>query len=141
MSEDATLAAADGYPLAARWFEAAPPRGVAVIAAAMGVRQDYYSHFAAWLARHGYGTLTFDYRGVGGSLRGPLRELQADVLDWTRLDAGAESIHSFYENAPRTMRRIDPREVGLARIGHFGFFRAEHAETLWRPELLARMES
>jgi predicted alpha/beta hydrolase len=52
-----------------------------------------------------------------------------------------DSIHAFYANSPRTMRRIHPREAGVPRIGHFGFFRAEHAETLWRPELLARIES
>lgn len=33
-----------------------------------------------------------------------------------------------------TPERIDiqPRDVGVARIGHFGFFRREHRDTLWR---------
>jgi predicted alpha/beta hydrolase len=43
----------------------------------------------------------------------------------------AESLHGFYCNAPREMQRIAPREVGLKRVGHFGFFRRQMAEQLW----------
>ena len=42
-----------------------------------------------------------------------------------------ESIHGFYAAAPREMRRLDPRDVGEKRIGHFGFFRRPFAEKLW----------
>jgi len=40
-------------------------------------------------------------------------------------------LHGFYENASRDMRRFTPQDVGLARIGHFGFFREESGHTLW----------
>jgi len=33
--------------------------------------------------------------------------------------------------APLTHRRISPADLGLDRIGHFGFFRPEHRDTLW----------
>jgi predicted alpha/beta hydrolase len=42
-----------------------------------------------------------------------------------------ESLHAFYSGTPRTLRRIEPREVGADRIGHFGFFRRRHADALW----------
>lgn len=42
-----------------------------------------------------------------------------------------ESLHSFYSAAPRTMRRVDPKELGADAIGHFGFFRKRHATALW----------
>lgn len=42
-----------------------------------------------------------------------------------------ESLHSFYCGAPRTMRRIAPADVGLAAIGHFGFFRPTSRAPLW----------
>lgn len=42
-----------------------------------------------------------------------------------------ESMHGFYLAAPREMRRIAPRDIGVRRIGHFGFFRRRHAERLW----------
>jgi predicted alpha/beta hydrolase len=50
-----------------------------------------------------------------------------------------ESIHSFYTGAQRTMKRIAPRDVGVARIGHFGFFRAAFESSLWRPHLLPEL--
>jgi predicted alpha/beta hydrolase len=50
-----------------------------------------------------------------------------------------ESIHGFYVNAPRTMKRIAPREIGARRIGHFGFFRREFSDSLWRAYLLPEL--
>jgi predicted alpha/beta hydrolase len=40
-------------------------------------------------------------------------------------------LHGFYENSTRDMRRLSPRDFGLARIGHFGFFRDEPGGRLW----------
>ncbi|QTP53248.1 alpha/beta fold hydrolase [Billgrantia sulfidoxydans] len=51
-----------------------------------------------------------------------------------------ESLHGFYANAPRILLRIRPREAGLARIGHFGFFRAEHEQALWQRYLLPALQ-
>jgi len=50
-----------------------------------------------------------------------------------------ESIHGFYVNAPREMKRIAPRDVGARRIGHFGFFRREFSDSLWRAHLLPEL--
>jgi predicted alpha/beta hydrolase len=50
-----------------------------------------------------------------------------------------ESIHGFYANAPRKMKRIAPRDIGVRRIGHFGFFRAAFERSLWRPHLLPEL--
>jgi predicted alpha/beta hydrolase len=50
-----------------------------------------------------------------------------------------ESIHGFYSGAPRTMKRIAPRDIGAARIGHFGFFRTAFEPTLWRQHLLPEL--
>lgn len=49
-----------------------------------------------------------------------------------------ESIHGFYSGASVRLERIAPRDVGVPRIGHFGFFRPAFADTLWTrllPEL------
>lgn len=32
-----------------------------------------------------------------------------------------------------TRRRIEPREAGVSRLGHLGFFHRSHKDTLWRP--------
>ena len=50
--------------------------------------------------------------------------------------ANTESIHGFYSGAPRTMKRIAPRDIGAQRIGHFGFFRSAYEASLWRGYLL-----
>jgi predicted alpha/beta hydrolase len=50
------------------------------------------------------------------------------------------SIHGFYTNAPKTMKRIAPKDVGVRRIGHFGFFREQFRETLWEKVLLPEIE-
>lgn len=55
-----------------------------VLAAAIGVPQTFYSAFAEWLAARGYAVTTFDYRGHGASLHGPLRQAKADLMDWAQ---------------------------------------------------------
>jgi predicted alpha/beta hydrolase len=50
-----------------------------------------------------------------------------------------ESIHGFYVNAPRTMKRIAAADIGARRIGHFGFFRREFSDSLWRAHLLPEL--
>ena len=49
------------------------------------------------------------------------------------------SLHAFYSGAPRVMKRIAPRDIGVARIGHFGFFSARFKEALWRNVLLPEL--
>jgi predicted alpha/beta hydrolase len=82
-----SIAADDGYPLAATLFEPARPHGpLTIIAGATGVPRSFYARFAAYLAEHGRTTLTFDYRGVGGSLTGHARHSPARFRDWGVLD-------------------------------------------------------
>jgi predicted alpha/beta hydrolase len=85
-----TVAAGDGYPLSAHAFgDAHSARAGVLIVPAMGVEQQYYAAFAQWLAARGCFVVTFDYRGMGHSRRGPLRRLQADVLTWAEQDTAA----------------------------------------------------
>ncbi len=85
------LMADDGRPLAASWFEPpeGPARAVAVVSAATGVPRGFYRGFAQWLAERGYAVLTYDYRGIGGSRRGRLRDERATMRDWALLDMSA----------------------------------------------------
>ena len=91
--EQLTLAALDGYPLAATRYpappDAGPPRGQLVVAAATAVPRPYYRRFAQFAAAHGYPTLTVDYRGIGGSRPPSLRGFAATMLDWAELDLAA----------------------------------------------------
>jgi predicted alpha/beta hydrolase len=49
------------------------------------------------------------------------------------------SIHAAYANAPLKMRRIEPKDIGVERIGHFGFFRPAFETTLWQLYLLPEL--
>jgi len=84
------FSAADGRPLAATAFApAGPPRGVVLVAPAMGVVQAFYAGLGAWLAGQGFLAITFDYRGMGRSRCGSLRDEPADLVTWGRLDSSA----------------------------------------------------
>ena len=39
----------------------------------------------------------------------------------------------FTASRDRSICRITPAEAGIAKIGHFGFFRPDLRESLWRP--------
>lgn len=52
--------------------------------------------------------------------------------------ANTDSLHGFYSSAPREMRRFAPTDLGLPRVGHFGFFREER---LWPRLLGAELET
>ncbi|HEX3477722.1 MAG TPA: alpha/beta fold hydrolase [Kofleriaceae bacterium] len=94
------LRALDGEPLAGCHF--APrraARGAALIVPAMGVPQAFYAPLATWLAEIGVHALTFDYRGTGRSSRRPLREVEADVVTWARLDTGA-ALRALQDRVP-----------------------------------------
>ena len=80
----------DAFDIVGRFFEPdGEQRGVVVIAPAMAVAQEYYAPIAGWLADRGFLAVTFDYRGTGQSLNGPLRGFDADIFDWARRDCSA----------------------------------------------------
>jgi predicted alpha/beta hydrolase len=91
LEEDAVVEAADGYPLAVRRYV---PAGGAehrhlVVAGATGVPQGFYRRFATHAALRGLAVTTLDYRGIGRSRHGSLRELRMDYRDWGALDLAA----------------------------------------------------
>jgi predicted alpha/beta hydrolase len=84
------FAARDGFRLGGILYRPAQPNGRAVLVnAAVGVRQQYYAAFAAFLEERGFTVLTYDYRGIAASRHGPLRALHARIRDWAQLDAAA----------------------------------------------------
>jgi predicted alpha/beta hydrolase len=44
---------------------------------------------------------------------------------------GSEMIHSAYAAASVDYHLVQPAEVGLPRVGHFGFFRPGPGAVLW----------
>lgn len=145
-----TLAAADGTPLAVRFFapdDGTPHRGAVLIGGAMGVRQDYYRPFAQWLARQGFVVASFDYRGMGESrpAGASLREVDVDLFDWaadtdTVIEALAERAgglplvligHSLGAQLPGLLRHRD-RLAGLLSVAAGSGYWRDNAPQLRR---------
>ena len=81
--------AADGYILCGyTWRHSSQDitRPVVIINAATSVRCRHYSRFADYLFANGFDVITYDYRGIGESRPGSLRQLQASWSDWGALD-------------------------------------------------------
>lgn len=103
--ESQTLTAANRLPVVTTTYSPTDvAQGLVLIAPAMGVPQSYYSKFAAWLAEQGYQVTTFDYAGMGESLKAsqlPLNKITADVLDWAAdADWVLNTLHDRAPNLP-----------------------------------------
>ena len=87
--EQLEINAGDGQALAVTVFPAAALNRLGrtvLIGAAAGVPQRFYRAYALFLANAGFDTVTFDFRGVGGSRIADVRNSAATFLDWGRLD-------------------------------------------------------
>ncbi|MBL8171812.1 MAG: alpha/beta fold hydrolase [Acidobacteria bacterium] len=84
-----SLQASDGRQLSARWWPGADAAERSVVfIPALAAPQEYLNFFAAFLAKQGWGVLTFDYRSVGSSRDGAT-DAQATLDDWANLDMPA----------------------------------------------------
>lgn len=73
----------------------------------------------------------------GAALERRYAELRTPILSLSFTDdefmsqRNIESLHGFYANAPKSMKRVAPADVGMQRVGHFGFFRSQCEPRLW----------
>ncbi len=67
-----------------------------------------YRGFATYLAEQGFATMTYDYRGIGGSRPETLKGFAARMRDWASLDVAGAIDH---------LRGVWP-QLPLAVVGH-----------------------
>lgn len=90
--ETLSIICKDSYELAARFY---PAQGntkqemPVLICPATGIIKQFYHHFAGWLADQGFDVMVFDFRGIGESLHGPLKNSRASIVQWGQLDIPA----------------------------------------------------
>jgi predicted alpha/beta hydrolase len=117
------MLAIKGYvPTGGGWSGLALPRGV-------------YEEWRRWCLRpehFGPDLATYLSANVFNEIRGPLLTvgLTDDPIATRRT---VEEINKFFPNAQRESRWYSPRDAGVKRVGHEGFFSSKHRETLWRP--------
>ncbi len=116
--QDTSIAARDGYALAATVFTpAAAPRRAVLINSATAVPRKIYRGFAAYLAEQGCAVVTYDYRGIGGSRPASLRGFTVRMRDWAALDVAGAIDHMrarLAEGAARRGRAFVRRAGGRA---------------------------
>jgi predicted alpha/beta hydrolase len=109
--------ARDGYRLAGTLYRPDTPNGRAVLFnGAVGVRQEFYGAFAAYLAERGFVALTFDYRGIGLSRREPVRHSRARIRDWAELDTSA-ALETLARAAPDARLLVVAHSFGGNGLG------------------------
>ena len=64
-------------------------------------------------------------------VRSPLRAYAISDDPFAPLGA-VRALGALYPNSQWETRRVAPRELGVKRIGHFGFFRERFRDSLWR---------
>ena len=89
--ETLAITCSDHYSLSGRFYAAQGTQQAlpVLICPATGITQQFYHHFASWLAEQGYAVLVFDFRGIGESLHEPLKKSKASIVQWGQLDIPA----------------------------------------------------
>ena len=82
-----------------------------------------------------FGDATLAERSNVAAFRAPIRFLQFSDDPWGTPASVAAIARHFTASRDRQVISISPRDVGAARIGHMGFFKAEFKDTLWRTHL------
>lgn len=88
-TQEISIQTANGAMLAATVFFPENLRGAVMMAPATGIPRRFYRPFAEYLAAQGFGVVTYDNEGIGGSLNGHIRDCSASLVSWGRNDMTA----------------------------------------------------
>jgi predicted alpha/beta hydrolase len=108
------IQAADGYRLEVATYASSlhsVPPCVAIINSGAGIPKAFYEPFASWLARQGIPTITYDYRGIGGSRGKSLRNFPAAISDWGSKDCAAV-LNYAYRLYPTAQIQVVGHSIG-----------------------------
>ena len=95
--------------------------------------QGVFEEWVGWIMRERY---LFDDPKLKAlanfpAYQGAMRALCLTDDPWATRPAVELLCSGFASTTPEILT-ITPAEAGADKIGHFGFFRAEHRDTLWR---------
>ncbi len=91
--EDIEILCKDKFAIAARLFKPKTLKAAVLIAPATGIKKEFYQSFATFLSENGYAVLTFDNRGIGGSVGPSINEDSYSLFNWGKLDMTASLNH------------------------------------------------
>ena len=88
--KEITIICEDGYKLAGSIFSPSGQiKGAVLIGPATGIKRQFYKPFAEFLAENDFAVLSYDNRGIGGSLHGDIKKHSASLQCWGLLDQPA----------------------------------------------------
>lgn len=112
-----TITCSDGESLAATAYQPTiTAKGAVMIAPATGIKRQFYANFANYLANNGYGVITFDNRGIGGSSIGPVTQNSASLQCWGEKDMPAV-LECLQQEFPQTKYHLVGHSAGGQLIG------------------------
>jgi predicted alpha/beta hydrolase len=92
---------------------------VLIISSATGVKQGFYKKFADFVSANGITVITFDYSGIGLSLKKPIKQIKSSASDWGKndLEAVIKFTKENYPNAKITLlgHSVGGQIIGLAK--------------------------
>jgi predicted alpha/beta hydrolase len=115
--EKIQIPARDGYMLSANlYMPKEVSKGFVQIHCGTGIPQKVYSNFASFLAENGFTSLTFDYRGIAESAPRFLKDSDAKISDWGRLDMSGV-FDWVLSNFPNQKKIIAAHSMGGQMVG------------------------
>jgi predicted alpha/beta hydrolase len=95
--------------------------------------KDAFLQWVGWVMKERYlfGDPTLDTRENFHNYKNPLRAICFTDDPWATRTAVELLCSGFTATTPDIVS-ISPRDIGVKKIGHMGFFRPEHRDTLWR---------
>lgn len=104
------------YSLSANIYEAPESKTLLIIASATGVKQSYYKRFSGFMTENGISVITFDYLGIGESLKQPIQKLNNNTVDWAKTDLNSV-IDYVKEKYPTSSITLLGHSIGGQLIG------------------------
>lgn len=102
--------------LSATIFDSTDTKAVLIVASATGVRQTFYKKFAQYISSQNITVITFDYCGIGSSLKTPIKELTTNAADWGTKDLDSVINYSI-DHFPDCKKTILGHSIGGQLIG------------------------
>jgi predicted alpha/beta hydrolase len=108
-----------GYSVSANIYDVPGAGTVLIISSATGVKQSFYKKFAEFINGKGISVITFDYLGIGKSLKEPLKKLNNTTVDWSKTDLSSviDYTQKYYPESKITLlgHSIGGQLIGLSK--------------------------
>lgn len=108
----------NGNYIHANFFEAQNPKKLLIICSTIGVNQEFYHDISRYFQENGITVSTFDYSGIGYSLKVDIKKVKSSLIDWANDLAAVINYNAkIYPNIPITImgHGLSGQLIGLTK--------------------------